>query len=573
MAALESKYRPSSDYRPTEVVHRQGLREEEIQFIEQALKKRLSNSSLASSVSPKTSDPCLHSNPPQIKVKASGQSISITIPEGTKLPVVATIEAAGPIELETQMSNSQAAEVSEPGGNPGGYSRKRRSNRRATISEATSGTTTRDSEHQAIVSGFGLPFLVRPSKGRLTVSEASIPPPESSDFAAQGQVFIPPHEHPGGEGSDVLHVHPDEAVEREKDAAEAAELSTKASKDSDSQVQTEAEADPIVAEDDAPDTRREEPKIAAAFSSATRPASHLFTQSESAIEVIAGSCAKFGPPQPRSVPEIRIHRPSGTLMAASLGTEAMDSANVPSTATQSALDQNPAAVTAPLEITTDAVPVPANVPVDPSTVTNVEASAVPLEVPGSPSKGKVSKKKRIVHKARKLAMRKRLLAIIIGRDLANVVHPQLNTITNVAGGAPLSLDGPSDLIHGYARRTERRRDIHRRELDQKIASARIHAEAEEVHRCRICRGLTRTKHLRRYHRLQLKSERPDMSSFDRRATAMARVAAFKCKCTRRLLGVESEAAGKKTMGPQHPRAPAAAEPPLPGVDGALPQHG
>jgi hypothetical protein len=179
--------------------------------------------------------------------------------------------------------------------------------------------------------------------------------------------------------------------------------------------------------------------------------------------------------------------------------------------------------------------------------------------------GKVGRKKRAVQKTRKLLLRRRLLAIIIGRDLAKVVHPQLKAGGKVAGGVPLPVDGPSDLLNSYTSRTERKRDFRRRQLDQKIAAARIHAEAEEIHRCRICRGLTRTMYLRRYHRLQLKRDRPDMNIFDRRATAMARVAVFKCKCNRRLLGVANEVAVKDAVPTQHLRAPAAIEIPLSGV--------
>ncbi|ETI23173.1 hypothetical protein G647_04970 [Cladophialophora carrionii CBS 160.54] len=460
------------------------------------------------------------------------------------------------------MSAPQAGESGEASGIHTGKSQSRRTSRRNTISE---GSVSQASENQAIISKINLPFLPNRGKGRLNVSEASIPAPQSSDISAQGQVFVS-HEHPGGTVVEALHDRSERSNEAVESTPGASEPPAKLPRDEHSQP-VDTPSDPGVAQETAPD----DPKKASMPT--TRPGVPLFTQSESAVEIIAEPFAGFGPSQARSVPAIRIHRPSGTVMAASVGTTAMNSAKVPATPMQSALEQSPAAAgTAPvntLSTTVAAIPAPTNLPVDPSNVSNaIGAATSAVSLPSLPVSGKVGKRKRVIRKTRKLVLRRRLLAIIIGRDLANVVHPQLNPGANVAGSVPLPVDGPSDLVSSYTSRTERKRDFRRRQLDQRIAAARIHAEAEEIHRCRICRGLTRTMSLRRYHRLQLKRDRPDMNTFDRRATAMSRVAVFKCKCDRRLLGVANEVAVRDAAPTQHLRGPAAIEPPLSGVEAA-----
>ncbi|KIW71446.1 hypothetical protein, variant 2 [Phialophora macrospora] len=470
------------------------------------------------------------------------------------------------------MSAPQTGERGEASGTPGGKPQSRRTSRRNTISE---GSTSQAGGKQAIISKISLPFFANRRKGRLDVSEASIPAPQSSDISAQGQIFVS-HEHSGGKVVEDSHDHPDKSTEEATNTPETSQTPAKLPRDEQSQL-PKAFSDSDVAQEIAVDYPKEASAPSPTTSNTARPALHPFTQSETAVEVIAESSGKFVPVQAHSIPAIEIHRPSGTAMAAAVGITATNSANVPATPTQSALEQSPAdAGTAPLNnlsTVVAAIPALANLPVDPSNVTNAisagtSAISLPLPPPGLSTSGKGGKKKRMVRKTRKLLLRKRLLAIIIGRDLADVVHPQLKADANVAGGLPLRVDGPSDLLNSYTDRTERKRDFRRRQLDQKIAAARIHAEAEEIHRCRICRGLTRTMYLRRYHRLQLKRDRPDMNIFDRRAAAMARVAVFRCKCNRRLLGVENEVTVRDPVPTQHLRAPAAIEIPLSGVDEA-----
>ncbi|EXJ62970.1 hypothetical protein A1O7_03414 [Cladophialophora yegresii CBS 114405] len=463
------------------------------------------------------------------------------------------------------MSAAQAGESSEASRNHSGKSQSRRPSRRNTISE---GFGSQASENQAIISKINLPFLSSRGIGRLNVSEASIPAPRSSDISAQGQVFVS-HERPGGPVVEALHDHPKRSNEAATKTPEASEPPANPPRDEHFQP-ADTPSDPGVAQGTAP----EDPKASlpsTTTADTTRPALPLFTQSESAVEVTGQPFAKLGPTQARSVPAIRIHRPSGTVMAESVGTTAINGAKLPATPMQSALEQSPpiagTAALNPLSTTVAAIPAPTNLPVDTSNVTNA-VSVATSALPSLPVGGNVGKRKRVIRKTRRLVVRRRLLAIIIGRDLANVLHPQLNAAGNVAGSVPLPVDGPSDLVSSYTSRTERKRDFRRRNLDQKIAAARIHAEAEEIHRCRMCRGLTRTMYLRRYHRLQLKRDRPDMNTVDRHATAMSRVAVFKCKCDRRLLGVSNKVAVRDAAPTQHLRGPAAADAPLSGVEAA-----
>ena len=701
---------------------------------EQSLHTGLSTSSLTPPVSPKPSLCGTTSKGPRIKVKASARSISIIIPEGTKLAVVATVEAAGPIELDTQMSSPHSRKGSSASDISGKDRERGQASQRSKISEGTADQRTHD---RPAAMNRHWPWSSSYRRGRLNPSESLASVPRSSEISAQGQVFVTPHEHLNERNVDALNanpgdlhannspegpepsVHPEDSQKgarypigasvpftRTEDAQEAAkgvsetlgpsprsrsdrkgannppeglepstqpgnareqaEDPTGASapathiegaqeaskglaealgpfarsgdareeandppgapetialprKDDDLHSSSALPSDPAVAqnttfEDELPSTAAspsnpadvpnttivedlqssftspstpaiaqnravedtgQAAKVDTADSAATRPSAHLITQPDSAVIVIAGPSATFVPPRPRSVPSIQVHSPSGTIMAGPAGTIPMHNADVPATPTQSPIEQSPAVTgTAPsdaLAAPAAALPALADIAADSSNNTNPVTgvtSAAPMPLPGVPLGGKPGKTKKIIRKTRSFVLRKPILAFIIGRDLANLVHPQLNKTSNAAGAATLSVDGPSDMLTGYARRTERKKDAQRKVLDQKIAAARIHAEAAEMRRCRMCRGLTRTKYLRKFHRLQLKRDRPDMRAFDRQATAVARAAAFKCKCSRRLLGVRNEVKDRGPMPPQHLRAPAAVEPPCQGVDGA-----
>jgi hypothetical protein len=529
----------------------------------------LSETSSRDCVSPKTLFPGRASKTPRIKVKASAQSISIIIPEGVQLPIVTTIEPAGPFDLETQMFSFRSRKDKDSSSSTDSGSVGRQKGQR-NVSEDSPRKSGRD---HGITSKSETHFPPQLKQGRLNVSEASNPAPQSSSISVPGEVFIPPHEHSGGKIIDAVHYHPGEI--QKADATEESSALPDQQTDEERQSSTNTISDPAVAEAVAVDDITKDPVGATGGSTFARPPAHLFTQSESAVDILQGPFANFGPPQPYSIPSIKIHRPSGTVVAASLGTAVMNSANVPATPAQSeilaTLASGGTALPNPLTTAIPTVQSTTSLAPDVSHLISAATSALSLPLPGLPVAGKIGKKKKIIQKTRKVVLRKRILSLLLGRQLAKLVHSQLDTVGNVASAVPVPVDGPSDMLTGYARRTERKRDAQRRDLDQRIAAARIHAEAEEVHRCRICRGLTRTTYLRRYHRLQLKRDRPDMSAFDRRATALARVAAFKCKCTRRLLGVENELAPREAAPSQHLRAPAAIEAPLAGVDEAQQQ--
>ncbi|OAL19806.1 hypothetical protein AYO22_09333 [Fonsecaea multimorphosa] len=583
--ALKSSKQASPGYRPDKAVRRRGLREEEIHFIEQALRRRLSDSSL-DPTDPQISPACCPApGQPRIKVKASNHSISIIIPEGIKLPVVATIESAGSFELETQMATSNVKEASESSSTVGGdASRGGMSRRRNTLSEQTITGGTRASENQEIIASLGLPFLARVSKGRLTVSEASISPPLSAEISAQGQVFIPPHgrspedvsDPPHGRSledvSDPPHNNSEDAVVEARGAPEDPGLLKEPREGSGSQAETEPTfKSPDSADTASPETDRES-KADAANSSPAKPASTSLATSENALALVAEASSKVEDIEPVSIPVIRIHRPSGTVMPASLGAADLNGANVPPTPVQTATEQS--STTTPLNAMSDhitVVPVPTTLPVGPTSVTKMVpidavASAIPLPGSSSPAAGKICKRKRFIRKTRRVLVRKHLLVVILGRDLANDVHPQLNAAGEKSPGGNLHLDVTNGKPRGYRRKKEYKKGVRQRRLDQKITSARMHAEAEDTQRCPSCRGLRRTHYLRKYHRLQLRRDRPTMRVFERHATSRAQVAAFKCQCKRRSLGLGGK---KEATDSAVPAAPGANEPGLPGIGDTL----
>ncbi|OAG38394.1 hypothetical protein AYO21_07377 [Fonsecaea monophora] len=566
--ALKSQKHTSPVYRPEKSVRGRGLREEEIHFIEQAIRRRLSDSSLGPSTPQISPDFCPPADRPQIKVKASAQSISIIIPEGIKLPIVATIESAGEFDFETQMSTSNVGEQSEPSSITGDDpSARGMSRRQKTSSEQTTTGAIQASENQEIRAGWALPFLARVSKGRLNVSEASVSAPQSTDFSAAGQVFLPPHERAPEEVSDPLHDHLKAAEVEETDSLDASEPVKEPREGSDLQDRTEPEIDPLEPVVTAPLQVESASEPEEADPGSVEPAPTSSPKSANAVDPVADSAPQVEDPQAFSIPEIRIHRPSGTITSEIVGISGVNDASMAPIPEQTATEQSPAGT--PLNAVSNpagAVSPPTTLPTDPTAVTNVApintvVSAVPIPVPGLPLAGKIPRRKRVMRKARRVIVRKRLLSLILGRDLANVVHPQLNTTGESVPNVPLPLDGPSDLMSGYERREEHRKAVRQRHLEQKIASARIHAEAEEIQRCQSCRGLKRTSYSRKYHRSQLQRDRPDMGVLERHAMSRARVARSKCQCKRRASGAGDEGERLYTLptDAQHLRGPGADE--------------
>lgn len=538
--ALNSKKQTSTNYRPEQIGPRRELREHDIQIVERALIKKLSNTSLPHSFSNKPRSPCVAAETPRIKVKTSAQSITIIIPEGIKLPVVATIQSAG--SFETQMSTTNIKEASEASSTVGVERNQGRSSRRASLSGYTSDTATRESDHTEMISGFGFPFLDKVVKGRLNVSEASVPAPQSTEISAEGQVYIPGNRKASDQARDALYVH--RWQENEVGALQVPAEHLNPSHETTFSVDNPSATDPagpgqtIVNDSSPADT--------------DDPASNTLSQSGSAVEPVAKSLPKIELPKPTTIPEIRIHRPSGTVvMTSALGTSAMNNSGPP-TPSQSAANRFPTSTeTTPLN-DVPTLPTPEQL-ANPTSITSTgpldaARSALQVPVPGLPLGADGSRRRKVVSKARQLIVRKRVLHLILGRELADLVHPQLNQVGNVAGAAPLPVDGAGDLISAYSRRNERKRDARKKHLDRKITSAKLHAEAEELFRCPRCQGLTKARHLRKYHRLQLMRERPDMKIFDRHIVSMERVAALRCRCGKRLFGGRVALGGQDQAG-------------------------
>lgn len=513
------------------MVSGKALREEDVQLVERALLNRHINTSLARSEISHSLSPCPTGEIPIIKVKASARFLSIIIPEGVKLPLVTTIHSAG--AFETQMSQANVREGSEASENAEAGPLPQRGDRPATISEQATGSFSQN-ESQDISAGLVLPFLARVSKGRLNVSEASLSTPITSDVSAQGHVFVPTHHQPSDEESEPVDAHAEkegpEVVTATGQPDQSKDTDRSPSTDSVSSSRNSANVETASGGSDKGDEHR---------ISVSGPASKLIPRSDNVIGETTGFPSWPEPREENTIPEIKLHRPSGTIMPASLGTSAILSTSVPGIPVQTPVAPTPEEVaTAPLGNVPAAIaagPVPASIPLNPSAMTttipiDVVSSALPIPNLGSlTSAGKVGKRRKMIRKARGLVVRKPVLSILIGRDLANVVHPQVKQIST-ATGIPLPVDGPSDLIAAFSMRHERRRDAQRREADWKIAVAKLHAEAEGLDRCQRCQGVLTTRYLRKYHRLQIKRERPGMTMRDRHATVMARVAAAKCKC-------------------------------------------
>lgn len=464
------------------------------------------------------------------------------------------------------MSRANTGEGGEVADSPRRDSKARQRTSQRTISRRTSDPVTRDSDHQDIVAGLELPFLATVSKGRLNVSEASIPAPKSSDISAQGEVFVPPHQHRDDEDRNALHVH----LEKGEEETGAAEEPSENSKDPDPQTAPRLVAGPAIANGAA----HHDATGGTTTSSSSTSASSESTPAEPALEHIADSVSELKDPQPASIPEIKIHRPSGTVMAASLGTSASNGAIGPPTPLDIPVDAGAAALFAVSEATSLA-PVPAQPPVNRDIVINAvpldaPTSALPFPAPGVPFGGKGNKRKNLVRKTRGLVVRRHILNVILGRELAAIVRPRLKQAVEGSTCVPLPADGPSDLISACSRRNESKMDAKRKRMDQKIASTKQHAETEELRRCPRCRGLTRTTYLQKYHRLQLKRDKPGMGVIDRHATGIARVEPFKCKCDWKLFrrGRYGNAGGDAAgAGGQRPHLASGDEPPLPGPFG------
>lgn len=150
---------------------------------------------------------------------------------------------------------------------------------------------------------------------------------------------------------------------------------------------------------------------------------------------------KVGSRTPGSVPEIRIHKPTDSEdMAAALGTSVMNNTPVSPTS---------AAIPSPVEnVTQAATSASSNVPATP--LPSPAAPAVPMvEIPhvqlpatdipavaAAVDAKKPKRRRRIIHKVRKLLLRPRVLGILLGRETAKVVGQQLGTANGATAVVP-----------------------------------------------------------------------------------------------------------------------------------------
>lgn len=535
-AALNSRKETSSGYRPAQLTLSHREQQNRLDTVERSLSKRWSIFGRELSTCEKT----LASSPPHLNRQrlSSGSNsssrslaraetqieaylydgvIRILVPEGTLLPLIATIQTAG--LLKSQMNENRGISPNSPT-----QSRTRTSTTDQGRTEDLTGVDERVSSPNTYISNDENTESAemiknrRPNSGRghLNVSEASVLVPQSSGISASGAVFIPPHEHSTASKEETLHLQRPLSPEPIDDVKTA-------SKKEGANAELAIGADPVKV------TRQDSPDPAIGPQEPTSSADSGDRSSDSKIHdrAVTSVVNAFGETSD-PIPEIRIQRPSAPSMASSLGTSVMQGAKSPTAPPGSpsndpsgVLGVAPTDVALPMDAPSNAIPLPLDVV--------GSGLALPLSAPGGGKKHRI--RSRVVGKARKVLVRRRLLALILGKDLANTVHPLVAQGVGALPNVPLPVDGPSDLVASYARRKEWKRNARMRSLDSKIQSAKMHAEAEEIRRCTDCRGLTRTRYLRRYHRLQLKRDRPDMGEFDRYVTGMARVAAFKCKCS------------------------------------------
>ncbi|KEF61810.1 uncharacterized protein A1O9_03380 [Exophiala aquamarina CBS 119918] len=404
--ALSSQRQPSSEYRPQPFTTRPHLRGKQIQQLEKALTKRLTDQSLASqplisSSSQASTVQQAKASKPQIKVLTSGQSVSIIIPRGVQLPIIATIQPAG--YVNSQMSEDTPHVRSESSNSPTPTSSAEpgpsQDHRRARNSESA----TPQSEGQGFPVGFGLPFLARVRKGRLNVSEASVPAPTSSDISATGEVFTPAHHHPSEwEGKIYQRTQTFEEIAADR-ATSVPETPQEA------YAQQSKTADNYSGEDILENKTAEQ--------SGSDLAQHDQSSTSQPNPNVFGEILE-------RIPVIRIQRPSTPTMAASLGTSVVSRV-------AGATSVVPAAATPSLPI--DAGSATSALPVGALTSTLL----TPPPVPGLSGGGKKAKLQKLTAKIRKQVVRKRLLALLLGREVANLVHPLLSQIGNTAGAVPL----------------------------------------------------------------------------------------------------------------------------------------
>jgi hypothetical protein len=340
---------------------------------------------------------------PPVSILTTDHSISIHIPEGIKLPVIATIRSSGSFEAHMFSRQTRAGSAPERGSVSEDANQRPRS-RAATIPEGSEPLSPTPQ---------GTASLRSVKRGVLNISEASVPAPQSSEIFAQGEVFVPDHT-------------------KESDQAECPNFTP-----------------PAETEEDCPEAQPPTPRSAASTDQHPPPSETLVGQGE---VVRDDKLERFSP---RPIPEIKVHAPPETDsdVASSLGTGVIKNAANPlenparvtdslaaSVGIAAAASNIPAAVPAP-----EVLPLVTPVQLPPQPLPDVGMPGVdilPLPVPGPPglTRGKKGKQKRVIKKTRRFVLRRKLLEMMLGRELANLVHPLLKEADAAAAGAGLPVD-------------------------------------------------------------------------------------------------------------------------------------
>ena len=392
----------------------------------------------------------------------------IRIPEGVRLPLVATIQSSG--NFETHMSGRLFWAGSAP---------ERRFSSSDTGEQPRSRAATIQETSEPADPTPKRPLSLRSARtGVLHVSEASVPAPQSSGISAQGEVFFPDHTRESGHGEPA-----NRTPARVKDQ-ETASSQTPTTDDDTSVENHPGSGQPTDRSEsgstsgleqltpfDIPDIRIQGPRetvvnmgtgVISKPVNASKPTEAATNNAATASEATAG----HDPASPATV-----KNDGDTVSAPTAGDEPVNVASaanateeVPASAAASDTpDPAPAAeigetASAPANATSNlpvtvpgaevlplAAPIEPPAPTPPTADTpNLKAPAVGLPPtapgPGVPLLGgRVHLKQNAVSVARrmrKVILRRRVLEMLLGRELAGTVHPVLSGAGGTEGVKP-----------------------------------------------------------------------------------------------------------------------------------------
>ena len=333
----------------------------------------------------------------------------------------------------------------EPGPDIGGTSDGRRS-RAATVQESSIEPVKESSEPPSPIPELR-PRLKEVRRGVLSISQASVPVAQSSPIMAEGKVFASQKVELDHEATKVAQSQ-QSSLQAQDLPLEEADMEQKPAEDIE-QDQDHDSASHTSSCDD--------PNQGHAKCKALEVALSEVQQKE---HTVSEDLERLSPEPTPLVPTIEVHRPSNaesTMAAPGEGAVNAAAGNTPATTVPSSVGGGtPAAPAASPDVANPAAfpanpPVLSNAPLQAASVLAnladnvppVETPTVPtpnvaipaVDVPGTPAVGapklpvlggKVKKRKRVVGKARKMILRKKVLSMILGRELAGTVHPLLS---------------------------------------------------------------------------------------------------------------------------------------------------